>query len=693
MHNKTAEVQIGDFVLNRATSTLEQAGKSIKLEPLALSFLCFLLENKGQIVSRESLLSSVWENRIVSDDAIRKVVKNLREALGDNAKSPQYIKTVPMKGYCLIAKVVEYAQEKDTVKKDLLIKKVTVFFIILVIMLFALYSTFFTQNLSTKTQNNRPTEDFPTIEKLTNLSGSELNGNYNETNQTLAFLHRVNNTDPWQLYSKNLISGLVHRLTWDDANYHKALFSPDGKTLLYWRVDELSNGVYFSNFDTNKGLSKTTKLNGRNLSYVPLSWSIDGNAIYLTNYAENSEVQALYKFNVASKKTQQLTFPNTEGFGDYLAQESPDGKHLAVLRNVSDRKYMLLIIEIASKKIIVKKPLSFYASALVWNETGNSFAMSSFKGDFYYYALADEQLIEQKGSTPGINDAFYRCGDKCFYMRQHNINYTDIKEIPNPFIEKNIEKNQRATMHIESNNAEFHPFYNLDGSTIYYTSKDTKKASVIRQVLGSVPEIMYSFNPRYIVTDLSINPQETLLLGKVEERIFILDLATKELTYITSALEIVSNPTWSVSGDSIYFARVEQHKKIMLQYDMTTDQLSRLAAGIVYRKELLDGRIFVVNEKSELYQLSTDNNLHFIIELPIVNSNHWHIQDDYLYFSQNADTHFYLTRLNMKSKQQERQLMAKNAWEKGFYLHPDGQRLLITQSLLADSNLVKVTWN
>lgn len=436
-------------------------------------------------------------------------------------------------------------------------------------------------------------------------------------------------------------------------------------------------------------MSNRIPLNEDHSSYVPLSWSIDGKAIYVSNYAESSEIQALYRLNIATQKVQQLTFPNTEGYGDYLAQESPDGKHLAVLRNVSDRKYMLLIIEIASKKIIVKKPLSFYANAIVWNKAGDSFAMSSFKGDFYHYSLSDEQLVEQKGSTPDINDAFYRCGKQCFYMRQHNINYTDIKEIPNPF----IEKSQHLTVHIESSKAEFHPFYNADGSTLYYTAKDTKQASVVRQILGKAPEIIYTFNLRYIVTDLSINPQEKLLLGKVEERIFIVDLATKELSYLTSALEIVSNPTWSAEGNSLYFARVEQHKKIMLQYDLATDQLSRLAAGIIHRKELLDGRIFVVNENSELYQLDSDNNMRFVIKLPIVNSNHWHIQGDYLYFSQNGKLDFYLSRLNMKSNIQERRLMAKNTWEKSFYLHPNGKRLIITQSLLANSDLVKVTWH
>jgi DNA-binding winged helix-turn-helix (wHTH) protein/Tol biopolymer transport system component len=684
MHNQTGEVKIGEFVLNKTNSTLNRAGESIKLEPLALAFLCFLLENKGQIVSRESLLISVWGNRVVSDDAIRKVVKNLREALADDAKSPQYIKTVPLKGYCLIADVVELEQERNTARKHVMIKRIATVFIVSSILLLTFYANYFSVEPLISS-----TDDSPTIEQLTNLSGSELDGDYNENTKSLVFLHRVNNTDHLQLYSKNLTSGLVRRLTWDEANYYKVLFSPDGTTIVYWRIDELSNNVYLSNFDPDKGLSNETKLNQNNISYVPLSWSINSHVIYVTNYVKDTGIQALYKLDITNNEIQQLTFPNTEGDGDYFAQESPDGKHLAVLRNVSDRKYTLLIIEIASKKITVKKSVPFFANSLVWNTTGDGFAMSSFKGDFYYYTLADEQLVEQKGSSPGINDAFYTCGEKCFYMRQHDMNYTDIKEIPNPF----NKQEQLSTIHIESNNAEFHPFYNADGGTLYYTTKDTQQASVIRQVLNSAPEVMYSFDPRYIITDLSINPQETLLLGKVEERIFILDLASKELTYITSALEIVSNPTWSASSNNIYFARVEQHKKVLLKYDLSTDQLSRLQAGIILRKELLDGRIFVVNQINELYELSADNSLHFVVKLPIINSKHWQIQGDYLYFSQNSAVDFYLTRLNMKSKVQERRLMAKNSWEKGFYLHPDGKRLLITQSLLANSNLVKVTWH
>ena len=105
---QSGQVKVGKFVFDMASSTLVSKTEQVKLEPLSFAFLSYLVQKPGQIISREELLEGVWGNRIVSDDSIRKVVKKLREALGDDAKSPTYIKTIPMKGYCLIAPIDGY---------------------------------------------------------------------------------------------------------------------------------------------------------------------------------------------------------------------------------------------------------------------------------------------------------------------------------------------------------------------------------------------------------------------------------------------------------------------------------------------------------------------------------------------------------------------------------------------------------
>ena len=112
--HKAEKIHIGDKVLCWRSGQLVGKDETVKLEPRPLAFLYYLCQHPHQLISREQLLASVWDNRFVSDDAIRGVVKKLREALGDNAKSPSYIKTVPLKGYMLIAPIKPVATNATT---------------------------------------------------------------------------------------------------------------------------------------------------------------------------------------------------------------------------------------------------------------------------------------------------------------------------------------------------------------------------------------------------------------------------------------------------------------------------------------------------------------------------------------------------------------------------------------------------
>ncbi len=679
---QSGQVKVGKFVFDMASSTLVSKTDQVKLEPLSFAFLSYLVQKPGQIISREELLEGVWGNRIVSDDSIRKVVKKLREALGDDAKSPTYIKTIPMKGYCLIAPIDGY--QKSPLSVRLKVLSMLVLVVVVVAMAFAIS---FLQDRN-ELINNQISSTVPNIELLTNLSGSELDADYNAAIDTLIFSYRTNSNEPWQLYSKDQRTGLVKRLTWEQGNFIQARIAPEGTRLAYWRISESGSAAFISDFNQEQGLSNTTAVTQNKRVKGLLSWSVDGKALYVNNVESGSGTQSIFRLTLSDQVLQQLTFPNVEGFGDYLAQESPDGKYLTVMRNVSDRNYVMLILELSTMKVLIRQPLTFYADSIVWQSNSDTMAISSFKGDFYYFSVASGQLVEQAGSTPSINDVFYACGENCFYMRQHTMNYTDIREIPNPF----IDGSNLPTLHIESDNAEFHPTYNLSGKVLYYTSKDKERASVIRHVLGEKPEILHSFNPRYLVTDISLNKQETLLLGKVEDRIFILNIETRELKFITTALEIVGNPTWKRSGEGIYFSRVEQHRQVMLDYDIPSDSLTRKEKGIIHLKELADGRIFVVDEQKGLYQVMPDSNRLFITRLPRTSNNYWHIQKNYLYFSHDEKNKSYLSRIDMTTGHKEVQVMAENVWIQGFNLHPEGRKLLIVQSLLADSNLVKVNW-
>jgi DNA-binding winged helix-turn-helix (wHTH) protein/TolB-like protein len=99
-------LQVGDWKVEPALNELSAAGRTVKLEPKAMSVLTHLADRPGQVVSREALLSAVWPDVVVGDDSLTQVVIKLRKALGDVPEKPVYIQTIAKGGYRLIAPVL-----------------------------------------------------------------------------------------------------------------------------------------------------------------------------------------------------------------------------------------------------------------------------------------------------------------------------------------------------------------------------------------------------------------------------------------------------------------------------------------------------------------------------------------------------------------------------------------------------------
>ncbi len=93
--------QFGPFEVNVASGELLKNGRRIRLQEQPYRLLVALLENPGEIVSREELRSRLWpgDTFVDFDGSLRVAVRKLREALDDDAENPRYIETVPKRGY------------------------------------------------------------------------------------------------------------------------------------------------------------------------------------------------------------------------------------------------------------------------------------------------------------------------------------------------------------------------------------------------------------------------------------------------------------------------------------------------------------------------------------------------------------------------------------------------------------------
>lgn len=93
----------GHFELDLAAVELRAAGQAVSLEPQVFALLALLVENRERLVSKDEIIEKVWDGRVVSDAALASRVKSARQALGDDGKSQQFIRTIHGQGYRFVA--------------------------------------------------------------------------------------------------------------------------------------------------------------------------------------------------------------------------------------------------------------------------------------------------------------------------------------------------------------------------------------------------------------------------------------------------------------------------------------------------------------------------------------------------------------------------------------------------------------
>jgi TolB-like protein/DNA-binding winged helix-turn-helix (wHTH) protein len=97
----------GTFTLDARTGELSNDSRLISLRDQSRQLLLALLEQPGELITREELTRRLWPagTFVDFDRGLNKVVNHLREALDDSAEQPQFIETLPRKGYRFIVPV------------------------------------------------------------------------------------------------------------------------------------------------------------------------------------------------------------------------------------------------------------------------------------------------------------------------------------------------------------------------------------------------------------------------------------------------------------------------------------------------------------------------------------------------------------------------------------------------------------
>ncbi|WP_290650733.1 BREX system ATP-binding domain-containing protein [Aquisalimonas sp.] len=102
-----ATLRFGPFEFDPAGAELRKAGRRVEVQEMPLRVLAMLLERPGEVVMREQIFTRLWPDDLygILDDHLNTAIRKLRLALGDSARRPRYIETVPRRGYRFTAPV------------------------------------------------------------------------------------------------------------------------------------------------------------------------------------------------------------------------------------------------------------------------------------------------------------------------------------------------------------------------------------------------------------------------------------------------------------------------------------------------------------------------------------------------------------------------------------------------------------
>ena len=97
--------RIGPFRLDVDHVSLWRGDQRVALRPKPFELLVYLVEHAGELVTKDELLTVIWPEAAVAENALTVAMSELRKVLGETARAPQYIATVHRRGYRFIARV------------------------------------------------------------------------------------------------------------------------------------------------------------------------------------------------------------------------------------------------------------------------------------------------------------------------------------------------------------------------------------------------------------------------------------------------------------------------------------------------------------------------------------------------------------------------------------------------------------
>ena len=226
----------------------------LKLTGQAIQVLTTLLERPGQLVTREELQQKLWPGASFGDfeHGLNAAVNRLRDVLGDSATQPEFIETVPRRGYRFVGPVAssqpELARGTEKPEPNIITRKLR--FVLVALLIFVFVGAIVWAARSRWTHGSAPIEsEVLTPVPFTALPGAEIGPTFSPDGSQIAFAWNGDTptgsrSKGFDLYVKVIGSENLLRLTHQPSESIQPAWSPDGQRIAFHRISGSDTGIY-----------------------------------------------------------------------------------------------------------------------------------------------------------------------------------------------------------------------------------------------------------------------------------------------------------------------------------------------------------------------------------------------------------------------------------------------------------------
>ena len=610
---------LGKLTVSPADRHIRYAGKLQNCEPKVFDLLLYFCKRQGEIVTREQLLSEVWEGGVVSDNAINRKIYQLRKLFGELDPAQEYLETIPKFGYRLVQPVSPINDDNGLgLRKWYRLGSMAT----TLVFLFLIYSLYLAQH----------GPDVAQVRQLTAIQGVESDASISPDGQWLLYSH-ANQGQPYRLQLKNLQSGQVTALTDTAAHDVRASWHPEGKLIAFARIkpgEPRQCRLMLMKMDKPPYSAKA--VGECHAAHLPvLAFGASAQRLFIAERAQKTQPFMVNALDMATGHKHQLTLPpqNTNLSGDYFIRRNHNGEKLAILRYLGSNKVQVSVYNSQPFELQHQFELNAHINDIAWHPD-----------EKWFYYRENRHIIETDNRGQSHIKRFHlgqpfdglsMSADGKLLTLATRVSDTDIWSA-------DIANTGQAAVLTGSTRQDGRPgFANSSHAMAFVSDRSGSRAIWLRKADGTLSQLTPD-DMDVGFTYLSWSPDDRFILYEHKDEIYALEVATGQQSKLLGNENKAYVANWSADGTKLLFSSTLSGDWQLWSKDLQTGALKQLTNNGGYRgfDNPENGNLYFSKYHQDgLWQLTPDGKeSQLLAEFSLLNWLNWRLIDGQVYYWQ-----------------------------------------------------------